>query len=141
MTIRNVKEGKCITTLTLSGDVYKVVFDRAFRCFNIKNKGDKVIRVSFEPDTSVDDDGVIELEPKESVMLAFVKVTDTIYVEGLGKAVVSAGYMPVNTFCNATGSGGSSGSGSGDIIAPDDAELVDKGDIDDLFPDGDKGSN
>ena len=137
---KTVKPDRRITTLTLNGDVYKVVFDRSFRCFNIKNKGDKVIKVSFEPDTSTDEDGVIELEPKESVMLAFVKVTDTIYVEGLGKAVVSAGYMPVNTFCPATRSGGS-GSSGGDIIAPDDAEIIDKGDIDDLFPDGGKGGN
>lgn len=59
---KTVKPDRRITTLTLNGDVYKVVFDRSFRCFNIKNKGDKVIKVSFEPDTSTDEDGVIELE-------------------------------------------------------------------------------
>ena len=133
-----VKQGERLTTVKLGGDICKVVFDRKFRCFNVINRGSDTVVVSFNPDVNEDDDGVTTIEKGEAVMLAFVKETDTIYVNGIGKVKVSAGYIPVNTFCgNAAGSGGS----SGDIIAPDDAELVEKGDIDDLFPDGGNDSN
>lgn len=133
-----VKPEERIVTVKLDGEVCKVVFDRKFRCFNIQNRGTSDVDISFSPDIVADEDGVSTIQPNETILLAFVKETDTIYLNGSGKVNVSAGYLPVNTYLGTTGSG--SGSSGGDIIAPDDSELVDEEDIDNMFDDSSEGN-
>lgn len=92
-----VKAGARIAKIALSGDVDKIVFDRPFRIFTLRNKGDTMAYASFDADIVEDGDGVYDVDVGETVNIAFVRKTDTLYAKGTGVIEINASniYVPL----------------------------------------------
>ena len=126
---KQVEQGKRNTYITLTGEETAVKFDRKFRIFTIKNEGSSTVYASLDSNIKIGADGVYKVKSGDTVNIAFVRDTETVYVTGSSDDImICAGNIPVNIYNNANGSGG-----SGDIIASDDAELVGPDDIDEMF--------
>lgn len=92
-----VKAGTRIAKIALSGTIDKIVFDKPFRIFSVKNKGDTIAYVSFDADIVEDGDGVYDVDVGETVNIAFVRKADTLYAKGTGTVEINASniYVPL----------------------------------------------
>lgn len=103
-----------VTTITLDGNETAVEFSKGYPYYQITNKGDDNIFVSFKPNISPKADGTYTIAAGETARLGEGYRLDTLYILGTGEAYIRG---EMTAFPTSFKHGGKGGDGGGGMIA------------------------
>ena len=119
-----VKTGRT-AVFTLDGTECRLTFAQKYRGFDIENRSDGDILVSFRSGSVEGDDGTMTIPAGGSFNFMQMYESDTIYLTGTGKVAVAAKNDSNPNFKSSQG-GGDSGTASGSVVGLQIEKYIDE---------------